>query len=94
LKNKAFCAESYLAFRLEPCRRLKQPYMAFLNEVPDGEAVIAELAGHGDDETHMRHSHAVQRFLIPVIAPVLRQFLLFVALQIGRCHGQANEFTF
>ena len=55
--------------------------MAFLNEVGDRQAIMAEAHGDSHDEAHMRMSELMKSVLVLVVAPANREITLLATLQ-------------
>ena len=65
--------------------------MALLDEVGHGQAVMAEAAGDGDDEPHMRRDQPVQGALVALVLPAHGEPAFLVPRKEGRLHRRAYE---
>ena len=59
--------------RLEPCRGFEQADVTLLDQVGEGEAVMAEAGRERDDEAHVGGGEFVKGMLVALVAPALRQ---------------------
>ena len=65
--------------------------MAFLNEVRDGQSIVAKLHRQRDDEPHVRLGELMKRMFVMIVLPAHGKIMLVVALQEGCCHRSPDE---